>query len=562
LHIGIDLGTTNSLISAFGADEPKLIENSLGKVLTPSVVSLDGDTLVCGDIAKARLVTHPDQTAAAFKRTMGARHVYKLGRKRFSSAELSAVVLRSLKQDAETFLGHEIKDVVISVPAYFNELQRKAVHASGIMAGLTPKRLINEPTAAALAYGLQDLDAESNLLVFDLGGGTFDVSILEVFEGVMEVKATAGDAYLGGEDFTDKIVEHFEKSLNLGKHQKSHERSALRKIAEQAKLTLSDSPVAKVDTKIGDHNLQTELSRQDFESICANLLMRLRRPVERTLYDSDLSFSDIDRVVLVGGATRMPIIRSIVAKQLRRLPDSQIDPDHVVALGAGVQAGLVGKNQALKDVVMTDVTAFTLGTETTQQLGKEIRAGYFHPIIERNSIVPISRETVLSTVHKGQTEIKLDVYQGEAPLVSSNIFLGSLTVSVPHNRKAFEDISVRFTYDVSGLLDVDITVLSNGETKNLLITKLAGEISDKEIKSTLKKLEKFKTHPRDDTNNIYLRARIEQCYAMARLRDRDEIQDMLVIFDAAIERQEPAEIGKLREELAQALDQFEAGYVR
>ena len=562
MHIGIDLGTTNSLISVFEEDGPRLIKNSLGKVLTPSVVSLDGDVLVCGDIAKARLVTHPGQTAATFKRTMGANRVYKLGKKKFSSADLSAVVLQSLKQDAENDLGQEIRDVVISVPAYFNELQRKAVHAAGIMAGLEPKRLINEPTAAALAYGLQDLDAESNLLVFDLGGGTFDVSILEVFDGVMEVKATAGDAYLGGEDFTDKIIEHLQPRLKLDKSITPDQISTLRKIAEQAKLALSSGSTARIDARIGEHDLQTEISRQDFETMCASLLTRLKRPVDRALYDSKLSVEEIDRVVLVGGATRMPIIRSIVAKQLRRLPDSKIDPDHVVALGAGVQAGLVGKNAALKDVVMTDVTAFTLGTEIAQQIGRELRPGYFHPIIERNTTVPVSRESVMSTVEKGQTEIKLDIFQGEAPLVSSNICLGTLTVKVPRNQKQHEEISVRFTYDVSGLLDVDVTVLSTGKTSNLLITKLAGEISKRDIQATLKRLQTFKVHPRDEAANIHLRARIEQCYAMARFGEREEIQQMLLVFEAAIERQEPAEIEKLRDELTQALDRFEAGYVR
>lgn len=561
MHIGIDLGTTNSLICVFQDGEPQLIKNSLGSFLTPSVVSIDGDTVMCGAAAKARLVSHPRDTVDLFKRTMGADKIYKIGKKKFNSAELSAIILTSLKRDAEKHLGHEISDVVISVPAYFNELQRKAVRAAGKMAGLNPKRLINEPTAAALAYGLQDLDAESNLLVYDLGGGTFDVSILEVFEGVMEVKATSGDAYLGGEDFTKALATHLESKLE-GVKLSSDEKSAVLKIAEQAKQNLSSSHTAEISANIGKHELATTITRQDFETITTSILSRLRRPVERALYDSGLTIDEIDRVVLVGGATRMPIIRTIVAKQLRKLPDSKIDPDTVVAMGAGVQAALVGNDKALDDVVMTDVSAFTLGTETSQLIGKNYVPGFYHPIIERNSTVPISRETVISTIEVGQTQLEISVFQGEAPRVDSNIFLGKMMVKVPKNRKENEDVAIRFTYDVSGLLDVDVKILSTGETLNMVIKQLAGELSDADIAKTLNKLKGLKTHPRDEQENIFLTARIDQCYALARNDDRDQIQQMLVIFQTALEGQDKTEITRLREEISASLDAFEAGYVQ
>jgi len=559
-HIGIDLGTTNSLISVFTDDGPQLINNSLGSPLTPSVVSLDNDgTLLCGEMAQTRLVSAPKQTANLFKRSMGANKTYRLGKKKFSAEELSAVILRSLKADAEAHLGHEVVDVVISVPAYFNELQRKAVKAAGKMAGLNPLRLINEPTAAALTYGLQDLEAESTILVYDLGGGTFDVSILEVFEGVMEVKSTAGDAYLGGEDFTAKLTEHLAEKLP-GAAGKA-DAGALRKLAEQAKLGLSEKHSVDLSASIGGSDVKISITRDEFEALTASLLTRLRRPVERCLYDANLSVDKIDKVVLVGGATRMPVIRTLVAKQLRKLPESRINPDHVVALGAAVQAGLVGSNKALDDVVMTDVTAFTLGIETAQQVGRETKAGYYLPIIERNTVVPVSRETIVNTIHLGQEHVTVNVFQGEAPVVKSNIFLGELSVRVPRNMKDYEAISIRLTYDVSGLLDVDVTILSTGITKSLTITALAGEISAAKIEKTRKSLAALKIHPRDLDENKHLMGRLEQCYAMARLGDRDEIQQMMLQFEATIERQNQSDIERLRQEIITVLDQFEAGYV-
>ncbi|WP_419902404.1 Hsp70 family protein [Kiloniella sp.] len=492
---------------------------------------------------------------------MGAEKKYKLGKKQFSAPELSAIVLRSLKNDAETYLGHAITDVVISVPAYFNEIQRKAVKAAGKMAGLNPLRLINEPTAAALAYGLQDLDAESTFLVFDLGGGTFDVSILESFEGVMEVRATAGDAYLGGEDFTNSLASHLETKLSKPVQEKGA-KSALLKIAEQVKLGLSSKQSVVVDSKIGKQDLKTEITRADFEEITTNILTRLRRPVERALYDARLSVEEIDRVVLVGGATRMPVIRSIVGKQLRRLPDSHLDPDHVVVMGVACQAGLIGNDKALEDVVMTDVSAFTLGIETARAVGNSFQAGYFLPILERNTVVPVSREEIVSAVELGQEFVQVDVYQGEAPIVASNIPLGKLSVPIPVNRKEHEAISIRFTYDVSGLLEVDATVLSTGKTSNLLIKNLVGEITDKEISATLQSLRHLKVHPREAAKNIHIKNRIEQCYAMARLEDREPIQEMLVEFEAILQQQNLTEIDKMCEQLSIALDQFENAYVQ
>ncbi|KZL23038.1 Hsp70 family protein [Pseudovibrio sp. WM33] len=561
-HIGIDLGTTNSLISVFENGEPHLIKNSLGTYLTPSIVSLDKDTLLTGDLAKARMVTHPLETAAVFKRTMGADKAYKLGKKQFTAVELSAAVLRSLKEDAQNELKAEISDVVISVPAYFNELQRKAVRSAAKMAGLNPERLINEPTAAALAYGFQSLEEESSFLVFDLGGGTFDVSIMEVFEGVMEVKATSGDAYLGGEDFTAALISDLTTKLSP-KQQKKPNLEALTKLAEQVKHGLSEKDSVHINLDTPNLTLDHHISRKDFEELATKLTTRLRRPIDRAMYDSGLSADELEKVILVGGATRMPLIRSLVAKHLRQFPESHIDPDHAVALGAAVQAGLIGKNEALKDVVMTDVSAFTLGIETSREFGNNHRAGYYLPLIERNSVVPVSREETIYPVHPQQTKLEIRVFQGEAPDVASNIFLGKLEVELP--RQVDQDLNpatVRFTYDVSGLLEVDVTTHADDKSHSLLIKNLAGEMSDKEISDRLTQLEKLKVHPREDAHNVLLRARIEQCYAMARLGDREQIGEMLHAFDAILTTQNISEISKLSEQISEHLNMFEASYVQ
>lgn len=558
--IGMDLGTTNSLVAVFRDGASELIPNQHGEFLTPSVVSNYDGAMITGRGAKSRLVSHPNETAAIFKRTMGAAKTYKLGKQRFKSEELSAIVLRSLKSDAEAFLNAPVSDVVISVPAYFNEQQRKSVRAAGKLAGLNVQRLINEPTAAALAYGLNDIDGESTFLAFDLGGGTFDVSIIEMFEGVMEVRATAGDAYLGGEDFTKAIAKHFQAESGI-QTPTAVQMGALTDLAERAKVALSQKHDVTLNGNLDGTEFSTTFTRDDFEKVCDGLLIRLRRPVDRALHDAKLSRSEIERVVLVGGATRMPMVRSFAGKHLGRLPEMSLNPDHVVALGAAIQAGLVGNDAALDDVVMTDVSAFTLGTDISRDVGNSIQSGFYEPIIERNSVVPISREQVFSTAMKGQTEVEFNIYQGESPMVSGNLFLGKLTVKVPKNKKEHEAVSIRFSYDVSGLLEVDAKVLSTGAESSLLITSLSGEMDDAEIAKRLKNLDGLKVHPKDISENILLRARIEQCYAMALADDRDILQRMLVEFDTVIAKQNHSDIAVLCKDFSEQLDAYEAHYV-
>lgn len=560
--VGIDLGTTNSLVAVFRDGQPELIPNAAGDVLTPSVVGLsEADTILIGAAAKARLVTHPGRTVGLFKWTMGAARRYRIGHKSLTSEELSALLLRALKADAEAYLGAQVDEAVISVPAYFNELQRKAVRKACQMAGMTPRRLINEPTAAALAYGLQEIAAEQTILVFDLGGGTFDVSILEVYEGVMEVKATSGDARLGGEDFTAALADHLATAAGLV-YLKRQTKAALLRCAEDAKRALSDRDEVEIDATIADEEIKSALTRAKFEEITAPLLVRLHRPVQRAMSDAGLQAEDVDRVVLVGGATRMPIVRAMIAKRMQRMPEFGLDPDQVVALGAAVQAGLVTRDAALDEVVMTDVSAFTLGIEISRQIRGRPEPGYFLPIIERNTVVPVSREEVVEPVSRHQTAITVAVYQGEAPMVEDNIALGKLMVPVSAAADETDrGVAIRFTYDVSGLLEVDATVRATGKSERAVIRELAGDVSEDEIATSFERLAALKVHPRDQEENITLRSRIAECYAMSRFEQREALQDLLQGFDDVLARQDPVEIAEYRVWLEPVVAGYEGKYI-
>jgi molecular chaperone HscC len=392
--IGIDLGTSNSLIAYWTEDGPKLIPNALGNYLTPSVVSVDdsGEILV-GDVAKERLLTHPQATAAAFKRFMGTEKPFHLHPYTFTAAELSSLVLRSLKADAEAYLGEKVTEAVVSVPAYFNDAQRKATKRAAELAGLQVDRLISEPTAAALSYGLHENKDNTQFLIFDLGGGTFDVSILEFYEGIMEVKSVAGDNFLGGEDFTELLVNYFLENSGI-----AHEsldlksKSMIYKQAEACKRELGLGTAGKMRYDAPERSYEVTVHQSQFEKLAAPLIARLRSPIERTLGDASLTPKELDAVILIGGATRMPLIKSVAGKMFGQFPFSNINPDEAVALGAAVQAALKNRDQALREIILTDVCPYTLGVKVSQRVGNSDRYedGYFSPIIERNSPIPRS----------------------------------------------------------------------------------------------------------------------------------------------------------------------------
>jgi molecular chaperone HscC len=553
--IGIDLGTTNSLVASFTDQGPALIPNAVGTFLTPSAVAIDdnGEVLI-GQAAKDRLVSNPETSTARFKRYMGTDHIVSLGRRSFRPEELSALVLRSLKKDAETYLQQPVGDAVISVPAYFNDVQRKATIAAAQLAGLKVNRLINEPTAAALSYGLHQKDKESTFLIVDLGGGTFDVSILEMFSGVMEVRASAGDAFLGGEDFTDTLVELLRADLEREKLPKG-DLSRLRALADAAKHKLSTSTQAEIRYVLDGEQKNLSISAARFEEATVNLVQRMRGPLQRAMRDANLGSNQIDRIILVGGATRMPVIRSAITRLFKRFPEHDLDPDHVVALGAAIQAGLAARHRALDEIVMTDVSPFTLGIETSHLIGPngQNQYGYFTPIIERNTVIPASRVERFYASVPGQRKVEVNVFQGEAPLVKDNVKIGTLNVPIPVNLKTNEEIDVRFTYDTSGVLEVIATVVTNGDEHRVVIEGNPGTLSQDEIHQRLTALEKIKIHPREDAANSAVLARITKAYENALGPQRMMLSAWLGQFEAMLAKQNPKEIAALRSQIVDEL---------
>ncbi|MDK2123211.1 Hsp70 family protein [Parachitinimonas caeni] len=561
--IGIDLGTTNSLVAVWRDGKAQTIPNALGHMLTPSVVGFDdqGEILV-GLPARERMLTHPQLTTALFKRYMGSDRSTRLGNQQFRPEELSALVLRSLKADAERFLGETVTEAVITVPAYFSDAQRKATKIAGQLAGLTVERIVNEPTAAALAYGLHDNNPESKFLVFDLGGGTFDISILELFEGVMEVRASAGDNFLGGEDFGEALVDgfidavkpaldHFDKQADQALYQQ------LRQEAERAKRMLSSASQATMSLPWQGQTLEWTISDDMFAQSVQPLLNRLREPIERALRDARIRVAELDHIVLAGGATRMPLVKKLVARMFGRLPSMHLNPDEVVALGAAVQAGLKARDAALNEVVMTDVCPYTLGVDVSEEiLPGQYQPGFFLPIIERNSVVPISREQTVTTISDNQPAIHVRIFQGESRLVKDNIFLGELTVPTPP-RPSGQMVSIRFTYDVNGLLEAEMTVAETGEKHRLVIEENPGVLKAEEIEEKLRALTRLKIHPRDQLPNTALLTRAERLYQQALGEDRLWVGQLTNAFQAALERQDNADIEQARENLKSLLDEIE-----
>ena len=561
--IGIDLGTTNSLVSYFKNDRAVIIPNVLGQHLTPSVVGVDdnGEILV-GSIAKERLLTHPLLTASNFKRFMGTDKKYKLGEYTFSPEDLSSFVLKSLKSDAENYLHEEITEAVISVPAYFNDAQRKATKRAGELAGLKVERLISEPTAAAVAYGLHENQDDTQFLVFDLGGGTFDVSILELFEGVMEVKSIAGDNYLGGTDFDNILLSYFLDKNNIDIKLLSRKCvSSLLKKAEECKKMLSDNESAEISITIEDKLYKETITRNQFESICSDLITRIKYPIQRALSDAQIFPRELDNIILIGGSSRMSLVKSIIIKMFNKMPYCNINPDEAVALGAAVQAALKERNSALKEVVLTDVCPYTLGVEVSEEISRnQFEPGYFLPIIERNSPIPISRVKTLCTIADNQTRLLVNIYQGESRHVSNNIKLGNLEIAVPKGPAGIETVDIRYTYDINGLLEVEVTINSTGEKKSLIIENSPGSMTDEEIKERLKALSSIKIHPRDKTENRLLIAKGERLYEESLGDKRQYISEILKKFEAILNTQDNKQIQEAREQIMIIFEELERQY--
>ena len=559
--IGIDLGTTNSLAAYFTEEGPKIIPNRLGKNLTPSIVSIDQEQQVyVGELAAERMLLYPDSAASVFKRDMGSKKQFKLLNKTFLAEELSSLVLRALKEDAEAYLGEEVTEAVISVPAYFDDARRRATKRAGELAGLKVERIISEPTAAAIAYGLYQSQAQARFLVFDLGGGTFDVSILELYDTILEVRAVAGDNFLGGEDFTAVLeTMFFEKHYKLDRL--SLDEKTLRHIHRQAelcKLGFSDKRVSKMSCKVGEEIYELEVELPKYEEACGDLLERIRRPVKRSLSDAHIRLSDIDKVVLVGGATKSPVIRRFVSRLFKMLPDTNINPDEAVALGAAVQGAMKERKDAIREVILTDVCPFTLGTEVVREWeNHEFENGVFCPIIDRNTVIPASRTERLYTVRDNQDKIRINVLQGESRFAANNLSLGELLIDIPPAKAGEESVDVTYTYDINSILEVEVKVTSTEQVMKKVFLGRDVDMTEEEIEERLKTLSYLKIHPRDREENKYLLLRGERVYEESLGDDRLFVERAIRKFEQALNTYDQGIIEEAKEEFKRFLEMME-----
>lgn len=565
MYIGIDLGTTNSLVAVFRDGQAHLIPNAHGHVLTPSAVSVaDDGTLLVGLAARERLASHPQQTAMTFKRWMGTDKLTRLGSKDYRAEELSAMVLKSLKADAEAYLGTEVTEAVVTVPAYFNDVQRRATKHAAELAGLKVERLLNEPTAAGLAYGLQERQDHSTFLVFDLGGGTFDVSVLEYFEGVVEVRSSAGDTRLGGEDFVAVLETLFlKKCENFSERDREQVLASkgLWRAAEQAKRDLTDADTVEMRLQWKDAAFTHTVSRAEFEVASDELIKRLRRPIERALSDARLAPNELSEVVLVGGASRMPLVRQTVTKLFQRLPLRTINPDETIARGAAIQAALKARDAALEEVVLTDVMPYSLGVIISEFINGRRFGDRFSPIIERNTPVPVSRVESYNTIADNQTQILFDIRQGESPVGSENMALGKLDIAVPPKPAGQVSVNVRISYDANGMLEVEVKDERQQLMASTIIQPAGASMSADDIAQALERLRTLKQHPRDQQENIYLLARAKRLYEDRLGDQRQWLQKWIAQFELALDTQDAKEVGRAREEIRSALDSLDKGFV-
>jgi len=559
--VGIDLGTTNSLIAYYDGEKPVIIPNRLGKNLTPSVVSMDeNNQIYVGELAKERQLLYPDSCASVFKRSMGTNKMFRLNKDHeFTASELSSFVLRALKEDAEAYLGEPIEEAIISVPAYFNDARRKATKLAGELAGFKVERIISEPTAAAIAYGLYGNKENAKFLVFDLGGGTFDVSILEKFENILEVSAVCGDNYLGGEDFTNVIEEmFFEKNPTIEKEKLSaKELRQIHKIAENAKLNFNDLNEIVMKVSLEEKEYELTMTANEYEEKLDILFDKIREPVKKSLADSGLKLGDLDKVVLIGGATKLSIVRKFAGKMFRIIPDTSINPDEAVALGAALQGAMKERTDGLKEVILTDVCPFTLGTEVSKEIDEgKFEGGFYAPIIERNTVIPASRSDKFYTIHDNQTKVTFNIYQGESRYVKNNVLLGTLEVELPKNLAGKEGAEVTFTYDVNSILEVMVRILSTGKEYKKYIKNNDNDMTYEEMVKRFEELSYLKIHPRDEEENRLLLTRGERLYEESLRDDRRKIENELKRFEIALETRDKAKISEAKGRLKEFLDSF------
>ena len=566
--IGIDLGTTNSLATYIDDNgEIQFIKNEYGNILIPSVVGIDeNDAIIVGELAKERRMMNAGETASNFKRRMGTDAKIKVKNRTFDAQMLSSFVLKHLKENAEKQLSEKIDRAIISVPAYFNDKQRRDTKMAAELAGLTVERLINEPTAAAMSLGSHILDQNLKFIVLDLGGGTFDVTLLETFENIMEVLSISGDTMLGGEDFTTKICEIFLKNIKLSIADLSRdERTKLYTKADRAKKLISLKNV-EIEMEIKGKKYKSEITQENFRETVKPLLVKMKVAIDKALQDGNTDAREIEKVILVGGAVKLGIIEEFVEKYFHKMRGEKIyfnnddfiennklvsiaaDPDTVVAYGVGIAVGMKERNKVFKERILTDVCPFTLGTEI---VGRR-----FAPIIPRNTTVPTSRSEYFYTIEDYQSQVTVGIYQGESLNIDDNLFLGEFLLDVPQNLAGKEAINVRFTYDINGILEVEATVVSTGLKKSKLIVN--GDLSEEEKNEKIKMLEEIKIQSENKNKDKLLLERANRIYAeIVNTEIRNHISDYLENYKMVVATGDRIRIQKAKESFSQFLDKID-----